>query len=313
MARDFGAAVVVEGLRKTYKNTVALDGLSFTVPAGKVTGFLGPNGAGKTTTFRALLGLTKPDAGSMKVLGMDVRSELPNIVPRLGAIVEEPGLIKGLNGRDNLRVASHTLGRGHEKIEELLTFAGLSADAGRRIDGYSKGMRQRLALAAALLGDPELLFLDEPLDGLDPAGQAQIKSSLRRLAADGRTIVVSSHNLGDVEAMADEVIVINHGRLVSQSSLKDILGAQKSHVVEVEDPSRALEVLVAAGIAARVVEGRITAEADQGSDISRVLANAGIYPGALYKPLGRLEEVFLRLTGEPPLATKDPPTAVGQK
>jgi len=291
-------AVVVEGLRKTYKRTVALDGLSFTVPAGKVTGFLGPNGAGKTTTFRSLLGLTKPDAGTMQVLGMDVRASLPNIVPHLGAIVEEPGLIKGLNGRDNLRVAAHTLGRGHEKIDELLAFAGLTADAGRRIDGYSKGMRQRLALAASLLGDPELLFLDEPLDGLDPAGQAQIKASLRQLAADGRTIVVSSHNLGDVEAMADEVIVINHGRLVTQSSLQEILGVQTAgHIVEVDDPVRAVEVLAAAGVPASIADGRVVAEVENGSDISRILAGAGLYPSALYKQSGRLEEVFLRLTG----------------
>ena len=288
----------MEGLRKTYKSTVALAGLSFTIPAGKVTGFLGPNGAGKTTTFRSLLGLTKPDAGSMQVLGMDVASQLPNIVPRLGAIVEEPGLIKGLSGRDNLRVAAHTLGRGHEKIDELLAFAGLTDDARRRIDGYSKGMRQRLALAAALLGDPELLFLDEPLDGLDPAGQAQIKASLRQLAADGRTIVVSSHNLGDVEAMADEVVVINHGRLVTQASLQQILGGQiGGYVVEVDDPRRAAEVLVAAGIPAEIVDGRVTALTDNGSEVSRVLAGAGLYPSALYKQSGRLEEVFLRLTG----------------
>ena len=294
-----GQAVVVEGLRKTYKSTVALDGLSFSVPVGKVTGFLGPNGAGKTTTFRSLLGLTRPDSGSMRILGMDVEEQLPNIVPRLGAIVEEPGLIKGLSGRDNLRVAAHTLGRGHEKIEELLTFAGLAADAGRRIDGYSKGMRQRLALAAALLGDPELLFLDEPLDGLDPAGQAQIKASLRQLAADGRTIVVSSHNLGDVEAMADQVVVINHGRLVTQSTLQDILGSQTAgHVVEVGDPFRALTVLAAGGITATVEDGRLIAQAESGSDISRILAGAEIYPSALYQQSGRLEEVFLRLTGD---------------
>jgi ABC-2 type transport system ATP-binding protein len=293
------SAVVVEGLRKTYKSTIALDGLSFTIPSGKVTGFLGPNGAGKTTTFRSLLGLTTPDAGSMQVLGMDVGSQLPNIVPRLGAIVEEPGLIKGLSGRDNLRVAAHTLGRGHEKIDELLAFAGLAADARRRIDGYSKGMRQRLALAAALLGDPELLFLDEPLDGLDPAGQAQIKGSLRQLAADGRTIVVSSHNLGDVEAMADEVVVINHGRLVTQSSLKDILGVQTAdHLVEIDDPQRAVEVLLAAGITATIVEGRVIAQSEQGSEVSRILAGSGLYPSALYKQSGRLEEAFLRLTGE---------------
>ena len=294
-----GNAVVVEGLRKTYKRTVALDGLSFTVPVGKVTGFIGPNGAGKTTTFRSLLGLTRPDAGSMHVLGMDVVTELPNIVPRLGAIVEEPGLIKGLNGRDNLRVAAHTLGRGHDKIDELLAFAGLTADARRRIDGYSKGMRQRLALAASLLGDPELLLLDEPLDGLDPAGQAQIKASLRQLAVDGRTVVVSSHNMGDVEAMADEVIVIKRGRLATQSSLQQILAGQTGHVVEVSDPRRAVETLAAAGITASVTDGRVIAQTTDGSDVSRILANAGLYPSALYKQSGRLEEVFLRLTSDP--------------
>ncbi|MEX0667784.1 MAG: ABC transporter ATP-binding protein, partial [Acidimicrobiia bacterium] len=145
----------------------------------------------------------------------------------------------------------------------------------------------------------ELLFLDEPLDGLDPAGQAQIKTSLRQLAADGRTIVVSSHNLGDVEAMADEVIVINHGRLVTQSSLQEILGVQTpGHLVEVDDPMRAVEVLVAAGIPASSTEGRVVAETDLGSDISRALAGAGIYPSALYRQSGRLEEVFLRITGE---------------
>ena len=308
MADHSGAAVVVEGLRKTYKRTVALDGLSFSVPAGKVTGFLGPNGAGKTTTFRSLLGLTQPDAGSMRVLGMDVQSELPSIVPRLGAIVEEPGLIKGLNGRDNLRVAAHTLGRGHDKIDELLAFAGLAADANRRIDGYSKGMRQRLALAASLLGDPELLFLDEPLDGLDPAGQAQIKANLRRLATEGRTIVVSSHNLGDVEAMADQVIVINHGRLVTQSSLQEILGDQTAaFVVEVDDPDRAVIVLQASAIPASIDGGRVIAEAELGSTISRTLAGAEIYPSALYRQSGRLEDVFLRLTGE----TNEPPTMIG--
>jgi ABC-2 type transport system ATP-binding protein len=292
-------AVVVEGLRKTYKQKVALDGLSFMVPSGKVTGFLGPNGAGKTTTFRSLLGLTRPDSGSMQVFGLDVAHQLPTIVPRLGAIVEEPGLIKGLNGRDNLRVAADTLGRGHEKIDGLLEFAGLAADARRRIDGYSKGMRQRLALAASLLGDPELLFLDEPLDGLDPLGQAQIKASLRQLASEGRTIVVSSHNLGDVEAMADEVIVINHGRLVTQGTLQQLLGSETSaQTVEVEDLPGAVAALSKAGIAASIVDGKVVAETDDGSRVSQTLAEAGIYPSALYKRTGRLEEVFLRLTGQ---------------
>lgn len=290
-------AVVVDGLRKAYKKTVALDGLSFRIPAGKVTGFLGPNGAGKTTTFRSLLGLTRPDAGKMEILGLNVETGLSQIVPRVGAIVEEPGPIKGLNGRDNLRVAAHTLGKGHDRIEDLLSFVGLADDAGRRIDGYSKGMRQRLALAGALLGDPELLFLDEPLDGLDPAGQAQIKTSLKQLAKTGKTVVVSSHNLGDIEAMADDVIVINHGRLVTQGNLSELLGSyQTGFRVLVSDPNGAIEALTRAGFQASVEDGAILVEAEAGSDVSRVLALAGFYPSELVKRGGRLEEIFLRLT-----------------
>lgn len=290
-------AVVVEGLRKTYKKTVALDGLSFRVPPGQITGFLGPNGAGKTTTFRSLLGLIRPDAGRMEVLGLKVEQDISQIVRRLGAIVEEPGLIKGLNGRDNLRVAAHTLGKGHERIEELLAFVGLADDAGRRIDGYSKGMRQRLALAGALLGDPELLFLDEPLDGLDPSGQAQIKNSLRQLAAAGKTVVVASHNLADVEAMADNVIVINHGKLVTEGNLSDLLGAyQTGFRVLVTDPAGAVDALTRAGLEASIEDGAILVEAEIGSDVSRALAQEGFYPSELIRRGGRLEELFLRLT-----------------
>jgi ABC-type multidrug transport system ATPase subunit len=290
-------AVVVEGLRKTYKKTVALDGLSFRVPPGQITGFLGPNGAGKTTTFRSLLGLIRPDAGRMEVLGLKVEQDISQIVRRLGAIVEEPGLIKGLNGRDNLRVAAHTLGKGHERIEELLAFVGLADDAGRRIDGYSKGMRQRLALAGALLGDPELLFLDEPLDGLDPSGQAQIKNSLRQLAAAGKTVVVASHNLADVEAMADNVIVINHGKLVTEGNLSDLLGTyQTGFRVLVTDPAGAVDALTRAGLEASIEDGAILVEAEIGSDVSRALAQEGFYPSELIRRGGRLEDLFLRLT-----------------
>lgn len=292
-------AILVEGLRKRYGKTVALDGLSFTVPTGKVTGFLGPNGAGKTTTFRSLLGLTKPDGGAMHVLGMSVRSQLPHIVKRLGVIVEEPGLIKGLSGRNNLRVAARTLGRGADRVDELLRFVGLEGEGHRRIDGYSKGMRQRLALAAALLGEPELLILDEPLDGLDPAGQAQIKANLRYIASEGRTVVVSSHNLGDVEAMADNVLMINKGKLVTSGPLADLLTSFRTgYTLEIDDPVRALEVLTAAGLDAQAIDGRVAVSSDDGAAISRALALAGLYPIELARRSGRLEELFLELTRE---------------
>jgi ABC-2 type transport system ATP-binding protein len=292
------AAIVVDGLRKRYRQTVALDGLSFEVPAGALTGFLGPNGAGKTTTFRALLGLTRPDAGRMEILGMKVGPDTAAIVKRLGAVVEEPGLVKGLNGRDNLRVAALTLGRGAERINEMLEFVGLTDAASRRVDGYSKGMRQRLALGAALLGDPDLLFLDEPLDGLDPAGQAQIKLKLRELAKLGKTVVVSSHNLSDVETLADHVIVINRGKLVSSGALDDLLGRPGYRVVA-EPLAEAGRVLAAAGLNSTAVDGALVVETDDGTMISRVLAGAGLYPSELVRQSARLEHVFLELTGGP--------------
>jgi ABC-2 type transport system ATP-binding protein len=291
------SAIVVDGLRKRYKQTVALDGLSFEVPAGALTGFLGPNGAGKTTTFRALLGLTRPDAGRMEILGMKVGPDTPAIVKRLGAVVEEPGLVKGLNGRDNLRVAALTLGRGAERINEMLEFVGLTDAAGRRVDGYSKGMKQRLALGAALLGDPDLLFLDEPLDGLDPAGQAQIKLKLRELATQGKTVVVSSHNLSDVETLADHVIVINRGKLISSGNLDTLLGRSGFRVV-VEPMADAARMLTAAGLPNTLMDGALIVEAEEGSLISRALAGGGLFPSELVRQSARLEHVFLELTGE---------------
>jgi len=288
-------AIVVDGLRKRYRKTVALDGLSFAMPTGKVTGFLGPNGAGKTTTFRSILGLTKPDAGTMEVLGLSVATSLPRIVKRLGVIVEEPGLIKGLSGRNNLKVAARTLGRGKERVDELLRFVGLEADGRRRIDGYSKGMRQRLALAAALLGDPQLLILDEPLDGLDPAGQAQIKANLRGIAAEGRTVVVSSHNLADVEAMADYVVMINKGKLITSGRLDELL-ARTGYLLDIDQPQSAIAALSAVGIAATISDQRILVSSDDGKAISQALAAAGLYPAELARRTGRLESLFLELT-----------------
>jgi ABC-2 type transport system ATP-binding protein len=231
----------------------------------------------------------------MEILGMKVGPETAEIVKRLGAVVEEPGLVKGLNGRDNLRVAALTLGRGSERIEEMLDFVGLTDAAGRRVDGYSKGMRQRLALGAALLGDPDLLFLDEPLDGLDPAGQSQIKQKLRELAQQGKTVVVSSHNLNDVEAIADHVIVINRGKLVSSGSLTDLLGKRGFRVVA-EPLDETARVLEGAGLKTSIVDGGVVVDTEDGSVVSRLLANAGIYPSELVRDSARLEHVFLELT-----------------
>jgi ABC-type multidrug transport system ATPase subunit len=293
-------AIRVTGLHKTYKKTQALRGLDFEVPAGQVTGFLGPNGAGKTTTFRALLGLTRPQAGEIEILGMASPARLNEITKKVGVIVEEPGLIKPLSGTVNLQVAAETLGFGHDRIPEMLEFVGLTADSGRRVEEYSKGMRQRLALAAAMLGNPELLLLDEPLDGLDPAGQHVFKERLRALADEGRTVVVSSHDLADIEALADYVVVISHGRLVTQGSLESMLDSGGTRVT-VSDPDSAMNVLVAAGLTCQRDGQAVIVDSQDGSTITRVLATAGMYPSEIRPERSSLESVFLGMTGDPEL------------
>ena len=290
-------AVRVADLSKSYGKTLALDGLDFQIPPGRVTGFLGPNGAGKTTTFRALLGLTRPDDGDIEVLGMGVPSELKQITKRVGAIIEEPGLIKAHSGMVNMRIAADTLGFGHQRIDELIEFVGLTGDANRKVEQYSKGMRQRLALAAAMIGDPDLFLLDEPLDGLDPAGQHAFRARLRNLAAEGKTVVVSSHDLADIEALADYVVVINRGRLVIQGTLESLLGGGSTRVV-VDDVDSALAALVAAEIESLTDEAGLLAQTEDGSRIIRVLAAAGIYPQEVRPERTTLESVFLGMTEE---------------
>lgn len=291
------AAIRVSGLSKHYGKTQALDDLEFEIPQGKVTGFLGPNGAGKTTTFRSLLGLTRPDGGDIEVLGMSVPAQLNQITKKVGAIVEEPGLIKSHTGTINMKIAADTLGFGHDRIDELIDFVGLTGDAGRKAEQYSKGMRQRLALAAAMIGDPELFLLDEPLDGLDPAGQHAFRARLRNLATEGKTVVVSSHDLADIEALADYVVVVNRGRLVTQGPLESLLDDGVVRVV-VDDGPSAMAVLSAAGIESRSDDKGLIVESEDGSSIVEVLARAGIYPSEVRRERTTLETVFLGMTEE---------------
>jgi ABC-type multidrug transport system ATPase subunit len=289
-------AIRVSGLHKRYGRTHALRGLDFEAPLGQLTGFLGPNGAGKTTTFRSILGLTNPDEGEIELLGLSVPAHLPEIVKRVGVIVEEPGLVKSLNGRTNLAVAADTLGFGHDRIDELLDFVGLVDDAGRKAGGYSKGMRQRLALAAAMLGDPDLLILDEPLDGLDPAGQHAFRARLRDLASQGKSVVVSSHDLADIEALADYVVVIDQGLLVTEGPLESILGSAGTRV-RTGDDFRAQEILAAEGFDVIADEVGLVVVSGEGAAIVEALARSGIYPHEVRPERSTLETVFLGLTG----------------
>lgn len=289
----------ISGLTKRYDEIVALDDLTMSVRPGRILGFLGPNGAGKTTAFRVALGLTRPQSGAVTVLGDPIPAGLPRVIKRVGAVIEEPGIHKTLSGRDNLRVAAMTLGCGSGEVDRLLEFVGLASDAGRSAGGYSKGMRQRLALAVTLLGDPDVLVLDEPLDGLDPAGQVSFKSKLRQLVDEqGKTVIVSSHDLADVETMADHVVVIDRGALRAAGPLDEVLGGGDSYEVHVGDLAAAGRLLSGAGWE---VEGEGTflrVRGAAGEEISRVLAEGGVFARALIPGHNSLERVFLQLTEE---------------
>jgi ABC-2 type transport system ATP-binding protein len=219
--------VTASSLTKRYGELVAVDDLTFSLAAGTVTGFLGPNGAGKTTTLRLLLGLAEPDAGEALVFGRRYR-ELEHPARRVGAVLESNDFHPGRSGRDHLRTLALAAETSPTRVEEVLALVELDAVAHRRVKTYSLGMRQRLGLAGALLGEPELLVLDEPANGLDPAGVRWLRSFLRRFAEQGRTVLVSSHMLAEVAQTVDEVVIINRGRRVASGRLDELTGRGKT-------------------------------------------------------------------------------------
>jgi ABC-2 type transport system ATP-binding protein len=220
---ESAAVVSCRALTKRYGELVAVDGVTFSLERGTVTGFLGPNGAGKTTTLRLLLGLAEPTAGEALVFGRRYR-ELDRPIRRVGAVLESSDFHPARRGRDHLRALALAAGLPLGRVEEVLEQVELSGAAGRRVRTYSLGMRQRLGLAAALLGDPELLILDEPANGLDPAGVRWLRTFLRTFAAQGRTVLVSSHLLAEVAQTVDRVLIIDHGRLLASGRLDELTG-----------------------------------------------------------------------------------------
>jgi ABC-2 type transport system ATP-binding protein len=220
-------AVSVRRLSKRYGDVAAVDGLTFMLERGTITGFLGPNGAGKTTTLRLLLGLAEPTAGEALVFGRRY-GELDEPSRRIGALLESSDFDPGRSGRNHLRTLALATGIGYDRVEELLELIELERAADRRVRTYSLGMRQRLGLAAALLGDPELLVLDEPANGLDPAGVAWLRGFLHRFAADGRTVLISSHVLAEVAQTVQAALIINRGRLVGELELDQLQGGARS-------------------------------------------------------------------------------------
>jgi len=220
-------AVTARGLTKRYGKLVAVDDITFSLPAGTVTGFLGPNGAGKTTTLRLLLGLAEPTAGEALVFGHRYR-ELEHPIRRVGAVLESGDFHPGRSGRDHLRTLALAARIGYDRVEQVLALVELEAAAGRRVQTYSLGMRQRLGLAGALLGDPELLVLDEPANGLDPEGVHWLRGFLRSLAQQGRTVLVSSHVLAEIAQTVDHVVIIDRGRLLATTSLDELTNRSRT-------------------------------------------------------------------------------------
>jgi ABC-2 type transport system ATP-binding protein len=291
--------IEVESLSKRFGSTLAVDDLSFSVEPGRITGFLGPNGAGKSTTMRAILGLVRPTAGRTAVLGRQYR-ELDEPMRRVGALLETFDAHAGRSGRNHLRVLAVAGGIPRSRVEEVLGLVELREAGRRRVKGYSLGMRQRLGLAAALLGDPEVLVLDEPANGLDPQGIRWLRDFLRSLAGEGRTILVSSHVLAEVAQTVDDVVIIHRGRLVRSAAMAEVAAmAAGSTIVRSPDADRLTGLLAAAGLEVQSsADGRL-AVASPPERIGEIAAANGVVLHELSIERASLEEVFLELTGAP--------------
>ena len=298
------AIIEVEALHKEFRRlrggrNVAVDGLDLTVPDGGVFGFLGPNGAGKTTTIRCLLGLVKPTAGRTRVLNAEAK-RLHTVIDRVGSLVETPTYFPTFSGRRNLRLLARLDGIGPAAVDNVLDRVGLGDRGDDIFKNYSLGMKQRLGIAAALLREPELLILDEPANGLDPAGIKEVRQLLRSLADEGRTVFISSHLLGEVQLICDRVAILARGKCIAQGEVADVLsrGQAARMVIKVENLQGALEILKGAGFDAEIVgdEIYVTAEPSDGARISRTLALKRIYVSELRPHEVSLEDVFLQLT-----------------
>jgi len=297
-------AVSTRGLRKTYRTrrgrrVVAVQGLDLEVPAGGVHGFLGPNGSGKTTSIRMLLGLVRADAGTMTVFGEPVPARLPAVVGRVGAIVESPKFFPAFTGEKNLELLAEAIGAPRARVGEVLEQTSLGERGGDRFRSYSLGMKQRLAIAATLLKEPDLLIFDEPTNGLDPAGIREIRETMRGLGEQGKTVLVSSHILAEVEQVADTVSIIGHGRLLASGTVADVIGGGTAAAVKVavDNHEAATRILTASGMTVRA-DGRylLVEGAPDPADVTRRLAHQELYVSELVPVRADLESVFLELT-----------------
>ena len=308
--RTFTGDIVLRtnNLTKQYGKRIAVKNLNLEVRRGEIMGFLGPNGAGKTTTIRMALGLIAPTTGSVEILGQEVATHGSRILPRVGALVETPALYLYMSGRNNLRAVASVLGGvPASRIDAVLDLVGLRARQKDRVRTYSLGMKQRLGVAIALLQDPDLLILDEPANGLDPAGIVEMRDLMHRLTAEGKTVFISSHLLTEVQQICTRVSIINLGELVKVSTIEDLISGHGEFVVTLERAQEALALVKAQpwGKDARLdARGALvtTAPGNRGRDLNLFLVDAGLAPETIAQSTQDLEQVFLELpnsgTGE---------------
>ena len=290
-----GRPIEVSGLTKRFGSFVAVDDLSFRVEPGRITGFLGPNGAGKTTTLRMLLGLVRPTHGTATI-GGERYVDLTDPLGTVGAALEATGFHPGRSGRNHLRVLAAAAGIPDRRVDEMLELTGIPAAADQRAGGYSMGMRQRLGLAAALLGDPDVLTLDEPANGLDPEGIRWLREFLRHLASEGRTILVSSHMLSEVEQTIDDLVIIANGRLARQGPIAALTGGHGSQV-RTSDPERLAGALRIADVTSTIADdGHLLADTSDLRLVGDVALRAGLPIWELKEKRSDLEELYFSLT-----------------
>lgn len=295
-------AIATEALTKRYGGILAVDGLDMVVQQGEVFGFLGPNGAGKTTTMRMLLGLVRPSSGSAHILGMDITTQLPEILARTGSIIENPTFYPFLSGRENLRVVARLTSSPDSRIAEVLDLVDLTEAAGRKFKTYSLGMKQRLAVAASLLSTPDLLILDEPANGLDPAGIVEMRTLMRRLKDEGHTVCISSHVLHEIEQICDRILILVNGRVVVQGTVHDLLGAKRQIEVRIDRAGEAEAVLSRVPwISGITREGNrlvIAAPSERSAEVNEVLARQDLFASEIRAQEQSLEQYFLDVTGD---------------
>jgi ABC-2 type transport system ATP-binding protein len=295
-------SVSTHQLSRSFGDIKALKALTVEIPAGQVVGLVGPNGSGKSTLIRLLLGLIRPTSGTATVLDLSI-DQADKYADRVGALIESPSFIGTMSARANLRSLAALRGLPRARIDAVLHTVGLTGRDREKVANYSLGMKQRLAIAAALLPDPELLILDEPTNGLDPSGIVEIRELLKRLGNEGRTVIVSSHLMAEMQAMCDHLVVISFGELLYTGTLDGLLNGMNDYVVAIPEHDEQLSALVSAlaaqGVVSEIVSGalHVTMQAEQSARISRIASDVGIYLRTLTPTKRELESAFLELTG----------------